>query len=171
MIYLRELTREDLKVLYKWHNNAEIMKTVGNTFRYVNKETEEEWFDTYQKNRKTQVRCGICLQPDGKLIGQVGLIDMDYLNQVATFYIMIGETKEQGKGYGLLATKYMLQHGFMNLNLHRITLQVVADNTRALHLYEKCGFKKEGILREALFKEGLFKDCVTMGILREEFKM
>jgi RimJ/RimL family protein N-acetyltransferase len=37
--------------------------------------------------------------------------------------------------------------------MHRIALHVVADNKRAVHLYEKLGFKIEGFLRDSYFGE------------------
>jgi RimJ/RimL family protein N-acetyltransferase len=37
--------------------------------------------------------------------------------------------------------------------MHRIALHVVADNKRAVHLYEKLGFKIEGFSRDSYFGE------------------
>ena len=41
----------------------------------------------------------------------------------------------------------MLRHGFEILRMHRIELGVYAFNPRAIHVYEKLGFKREGTLR------------------------
>lgn len=50
--------------------------------------------------------------------------------------------------------------------LHRVELTVVADNDRAIHLYEKMGFVKEGLKRENYRAEdGTYHDEVIMGIL------
>lgn len=57
---------------------------------------------------------------------------------------MIGDSKNQGKGIGTFAVKEILNHGFNNLNLNRIQLNVLNYNHRAIKLYEKCGFKLEG---------------------------
>lgn len=49
---------------------------------------------------------------------------------------------------------------------HRIGLTVVADNHRAIKVYEKVGFKKEGIARETFFGDDHhYHDEVEMGIL------
>lgn len=49
---------------------------------------------------------------------------------------------------------------------HRIGLRVVADNHRAIRLYEKMGFKKEGVSRDNYFGEdGKYHDEVEMGLL------
>jgi len=50
--------------------------------------------------------------------------------------------------------------------LHRIELTVVADNHRAVNLYEKVGFQREGVKRENfLGDDGKYHDEVSMGIL------
>lgn len=50
--------------------------------------------------------------------------------------------------------------------LHRIELTVVADNHRAIRLYEKVGFQREGVKRENyLGEDGKYHDEITMGFL------
>lgn len=50
--------------------------------------------------------------------------------------------------------------------LHRIELTVVADNHRAVHLYEKVGFRREGVKRENyLGEDGNYHDEIVMGLL------
>ena len=50
--------------------------------------------------------------------------------------------KMQNKGYGTEALKRSVEYGFTVLGLQRIYLGVYADNPRAIHVYEKCGFKE-----------------------------
>jgi putative acetyltransferase len=50
--------------------------------------------------------------------------------------------------------------------MHRISLHVIADNKRAIHLYEKFGFKVEGVMKEAyLGEDGKYHDELIMGLL------
>jgi RimJ/RimL family protein N-acetyltransferase len=50
--------------------------------------------------------------------------------------------------------------------LHRVELTVVADNHRALNLYEKIGFQREGVKKENyLGRDGKYHDEIIMGIL------
>ena len=48
----------------------------------------------------------------------------------------------QDKGYGTEALKRSVEYGFGELGLRRIYLAVYADNLRAIHVYEKCGFRE-----------------------------
>ena len=50
--------------------------------------------------------------------------------------------KMQDRGYGTEALKRSVEYGFGELGLRRICLAVYADNPRAIHVYEKCGFKE-----------------------------
>ncbi|KAF9556289.1 acyl-CoA N-acyltransferase [Agrocybe pediades] len=42
-----------------------------------------------------------------------------------------------GKGYGTEVTKFVIKHAFVQMNMHRISLQVYAGNERAIALYKQ----------------------------------
>ena len=50
--------------------------------------------------------------------------------------------KMQNRGYGTEALRRSVEYGLRDLGLRRIYLGVYADNPRAIHVYEKCGFKE-----------------------------
>jgi len=50
--------------------------------------------------------------------------------------------------------------------LHRIGLSVIADNKRAIYLYQKFGFKEEGLKKDAyLGEDGKYHDELMMGLI------
>jgi putative acetyltransferase len=50
--------------------------------------------------------------------------------------------------------------------LHRVGLDVIADNKPAIRLYQKFGFKVEGVKKEAYFGEdGKYHDELVMGLI------
>ena len=63
----------------------------------------------------------------------------------------------------------MLAHAFERIGLHRVGLSVFAFNERAIHAYEKAGFRVEGRLRDAIMRDGRFWDEIQMGVLRDEW--
>jgi RimJ/RimL family protein N-acetyltransferase len=63
----------------------------------------------------------------------------------------------------------VLGHAFHDLKLHRISIRVLAYNTRAIRSYQKCGFLIEGREREAAFVNGRWHDDIIMGLLEHEF--
>lgn len=168
MYRLRELAREDLTTINSWRSSRDLIDQVGAPYRYINKETEEAWFETYMQNRAGNIRCSILNQAED-LIGLVSLTNIDRINQTAVFHIMLGSAEEREKGAGSFATEEILKHAFLDMNLNRIELTVLEDNKRAIGLYNKYGFKKEGIKRQATYKNGEFQNMVLMSVLKSEF--
>lgn len=167
MIYLREITSDDVDTINTWRNDKDTVDLLGANFRYINKETDISWFNNYQNNRNSQVRCGICI--DDKLIGMVSMTSIDYINRKAEIHMLIGDKESRGRGYGKIALKYMINHAFYNLNLNKLYLTTVEYNKAAKELYKSLGFKKDGILRKEVYKNGKYIDCIIMSLLNEEF--
>lgn len=71
----------------------------------------------------------------------------------------------RGVGTALLAAACGLADDW--LGLRRLSLEVYADNRRAIALYERFGFVREGVLRAESLREGQLVDSVVMGRLRE----
>ena len=74
----------------------------------------------------------------GAFIGSIEL--MDPADGEAELGIAITAAK-QDKGYGTEGIRRILEYGFRELGLRRITLHAYTFNTRAIHVYEKCGFR------------------------------
>ena len=167
MVRLREIEKSDLKIINSWRNKPELIENLGAPFRYINYQVDENWYFSYMNNRSTTVRCAI-VDDSNIIIGMISLLSINHLNQTAELHIMIGDSKNQGKGIGKFAVKEILNHGFNNLNLNRIQLGVLSYNYRAIKLYEKCGFKLEGKKRQAVYKNGKFVDMFLYSILKRE---
>jgi RimJ/RimL family protein N-acetyltransferase len=111
----------------------------------------------------------IALRETDEVIGDIALQSIDSYNRNANIRIAVMQ-QYQGKGYGSEAMKLMLDYGFGIVNLHRIELNVFSYNERAIHVYEKLGFKKEGVQREALYYDHAYHDSIIMSILEDEFR-
>ena len=81
----------------------------------------------------------------------------------------LGEREAWGQGYGTEALHLALQYAFDELNLHRITLTVIAYNERAIALYERAGFQREGVFREFGRRDGKRYDMYLYGLLNREW--
>lgn len=169
MYKLRELIREDIPIINKWRSTKDMINYLGAPFRFINEEVEELWFDNYMKNRSNTVRCSI-IDKENNLLGLVSLTNINHINQSATMHIMIGEENNRGKGVGKYGVTSILTHAFLDLNINRVSLTVLADNERAKRLYDRIGFKTEGVSRQAVFKNGSFHDMYAMSILKNEFE-
>jgi RimJ/RimL family protein N-acetyltransferase len=101
-------------------------------------------------------------------IGSAGLV-VDPDQHCASYTVGLFVAALRGRGLGREATRLVLAWGFDVLGLHRIQLEVLATNTRAIGCYVACGFRQEGVRREAqLYPDG-WKDFILMGLLQSEY--
>lgn len=109
------------------------------------------------------------IEAHGRLVGEIRLDKVDLRDRRASMAIGILDPALLGKGLGSEAILLLLRHAFVDLQLHRIGVRVLACNQRAIRAYEKCGFVIEGREREAAFVNGAWQDDVMMGLLEHEF--
>jgi RimJ/RimL family protein N-acetyltransferase len=108
------------------------------------------------------------IEYEGHCIGSAGLV-VDPDQHCASYTVGLFVAVLRGGGLGREATRLVLAWGFDVLGLHRIQLEVLATNSRAIRCYVACGFRQEGIRREAqLYPDG-WKDFVVMGLLQPEY--
>jgi len=112
---------------------------------------------------------GIRTLAEDKLIGELGLDVVNWPGREAFVGLGIGETEYWSKGYGTDVMNVLLRFAFMEINVRRVSLGVFEYNPRAIHSYEKVGFRHEGSMRRLLKREGRRWDNLFMGILREEW--
>lgn len=163
-LQLRMIDGNDTVDIVRWRNNKEI---IDNLFSYkgVTIEQHQNWYKNYI-NSNTRIELMIIKKEDGSKIGTVGLSQIDHMNQKAEYGVLIGETKNHGKGYAKEASEAIIDYGFQELNLMKIYLKVFTNNVNAINLYRKLGFVEEGILRKDVYKNGGFKDVMSMAIFR-----
>jgi RimJ/RimL family protein N-acetyltransferase len=94
---------------------------------------------------------------------QMSMFPYERRKGVAELFIYLHQDFQNlGLGTGMMrkAIAIAKARGF-----HRIGLTVVADNQRAIKVYEKVGFKKEGVVRETFYGDDHhYHDEVQMGI-------
>jgi diamine N-acetyltransferase len=168
-VRLRAIEREDVPAFLRWFNDPEVRQYLL-LYKPMSKAEEERWVEARQEARDEFI-FGIeaLIGEEWVLIGNVGLVKIDWKNRAAALGIVLGEKEHWGQGYGTEATRLMLRFAFHELNLHRVELDVFDFNERAMRCYKKVGFRREGTKRAALFHDGRYHDVHVMGILREEF--
>ena len=169
-LYLRGLESGDINPCYVgWLNDPEVNIFMA-TRRFPT--TLEDLQKFYQKIKTdpNALYLAICLQKDDTHIGNVKLDKIDWISRTAEFGLLIGEKGQWRQGRGSEATYLITRHGFLQLNLRRITIFLTEDNTSALKCYERAGYRREGILREAVFLNGQYRNVVAMGQLMGDFQ-
>lgn len=106
----------------------------------------------------------------GAVVGTAGLVGTSPENRLARLYVVVGEPAYRGRGYGADTVRTLCRFGFDAMNLAKVELEVVADHTRAVALYERLGFVREVHRRRALWIEGAWRDEYLMGVLPGELR-
>ncbi|WKZ82209.1 MAG: GNAT family protein [Acidimicrobiia bacterium] len=75
-----------------------------------------------------------------------------------------------GHGIGTEAAARILQMGFEELRMHRITLRIAAGNRASERIAEKLGFVREGLLRREVHVHGVWMDHGLWALLEDEYR-
>jgi RimJ/RimL family protein N-acetyltransferase len=167
-VKLRPVEETDLPLLVEWRNQPDVWTRFFNKFP-LSHSGQRAWYKGLSEDRN---RLLLILEDLGshEAVGTVGFDRMDSINRVAEYgNILIGPERFRRKGLAREATILILAYGFGRLNLNRIFLHVLEENTEAINLYRKCGFKDEGRLRQAFYDQGRYKDILLMSVLATEF--
>jgi diamine N-acetyltransferase len=167
-VKLRPLIREDLAYLRKWLDDAEIRGLIGEVAS-MSKADSEKFLEKVCADTE-RVWFMVVVRENNKVIGEAGLLRMNRTWRTTDVSVIIWEREEWGKGYGREAVMLLLGHAFRQLNFHRVAIGVVSFNERALHFWEKLGFRREGIQRDEYYYDGKYYDFVMMSILEDEFR-
>jgi len=154
----RKASVRDLPRLNEIVNDRETARFL-NLIPPVTMKSTREFFEHCRKTRSMLY----CIIADGKIAGSACLTPrrMDCKQaHVAEFGISIAK-EFWGRHIGGKAIDFIVRKG-RERGIKRIEFEVVADNLRAMRLYEKKGFRKEGLKKNSLKINGRYHDTVVM---------
>lgn len=164
-VTIRKFEKTDIPKKVEWINNPE-----NNRFLHydipITVSGTEKWFDSHKGET---CRYDAVIEADGVPVGTIGLLDIDFKNGKAEYYIAMGETSYKGKGVAKEATKQILKYGFEELELNRIYLFTESENIGAQKMFERAGFKQEGLIRQDIKSHGKYADRFVYGFLKEDW--
>ena len=109
----------------------------------------------------------LIISMEGRNIGYAILSGMNNKNHSVELRRLV--IKEKGKGYGRSIVKLLMRYCFIEKRCHRLWLDVIQGNDRALHIYLTEGFVVEGTLRECVLTDGMYKSLTVMSIMQYEY--
>jgi RimJ/RimL family protein N-acetyltransferase len=171
LVCLRAVQSSDVDYVVKHYNKLELRRFLGvplpRSRNYLEAWIEKQgssnpWIDGV-------LQLSIDDKNTGEFLGFANLKDIVKPHSRAELGISIYDPQKMSKGYGTDAVRVILWVAFNILGLHSVFLDVIAKNERAIHVYEKVGFKRVGILRESEFLDGTYTNLMYMDILKEDF--
>lgn len=174
-LFLRDLRMDDFDGFSSWQHDPEIARCFAFTRTpRTQDETRRVLAEIVGGAHPESVHLAIVLtgQETGEesFVGVVSLKNRHPIDRHAEFAIVIGAGTHMGKGYGKAAARRMCLYGFEALRLRKIYLNVLADNVRAVKLYEDLGFRFEGRFREHFFRDGVWNDLLWYSVFPGELR-
>lgn len=125
-----------------------VARFIGDRRDPLTEAKEKGW--VRQKLAEEAVLFSMLEKDTGAFIGNIEF--MDVADGAGELGIAI-TAQMQDKGYGTEAIPAMVRYGMDTLGLHRVFLKVYPHNARAIHVYEKCGFRQYDRTDEKVFME------------------
>lgn len=165
-VTLRPVLEEDVPLMLRWMNDQNVTQYLR-AYLPMTEAGEKEWFANYHKRQPNDII--LMLVVDGKPIGVMGLHRISFKDGTATTGAYIGESEYWGNGHGSEAKMLLLNYAFNELNLRKITSNVIAFNERSYKYSIKCGYKEEARLKDQIFTQGKYWDEIILAVFKEDW--
>lgn len=167
-IILRPVKKQDLEHFNIWRNSIDIKNQALLHPFPVTKELDEDWFNYATNNKQNNIVFFTIVDKNKQVIGYTFLNAINWVNRNCYFGIIIGDKNQRGKGIGKETLRLITNYAFNNLNLNKITLEVVTNNKTAIKLYESFGFANEGELKKQAFVNGKYENIKIFSIFQSK---
>ena len=167
-IKLRAIEPEDLDVLYRWENDADLWKfgaTITPYSKFALKEyIAESRFDIFQSK---QLRLMIVWKENNESVGTIDLYDFDPMNQRAGVGILI-DSAYRGTGIGKQTLKLIQDYAFEVLLVKQLFAHIPKQNKISLKLFSNSGYTNTACLKNWIKTNGGFEDIYVMQLINEK---
>ena len=126
------LVKEYLDMVNDYEN---VNRFIGGEHKTYTEEQERKWVQ--RKLEEKALVFSMLEKKSGDFIGNIELMDVN--DSAAELGIAITAAK-QNSGYGTEAVLAVTEYGVRQLGLKRVFLRTDPENSRAIHVYQKCGF-------------------------------
>lgn len=134
------------------------------------REFVQMFLDHQNQIPRIKFQFAVTLKPTGQLIGNCG-VRRESLNALEGDIGYELDSRYWGKGYATEAARAVVEFGFTQMNLRRITAWCVADNVGSAHVLEKLGMHQEARLREHQYYKGRWWDTLLYAMSYEEWQV
>jgi RimJ/RimL family protein N-acetyltransferase len=169
-VYLRALKRSDAEHEVAWsRKETETFFDIG---RHLPSLTGmSHWLDGLEKKDIPEfLMIGVYLRENDLYIGDVMLINPDFVNKHAETGSFFHRGDYRGSGYGSEAKQLLLEYAFDVLGLHMVESWVLFPNTRSAAALRKQGYREAGRMCWGYPFEGGFNNGVLFDLLAEEWR-
>lgn len=153
----------------KWDNDPDF-RHVSRNFLPISAEAFKKFFEKTQPKPPQEIFLNIWHKKDKKLIGYCGFNHIQWADAIADVGLMIGEKGYWRKDIGTEAVALILDYGFYELNLFKITGGMFHINTGSWRVAEKVGMTRDIVLKKQAYVKGQYVDEYQYCMFRDEWK-
>lgn len=161
---LRFLTKPDLSLVRAWRNHPFVRLAMFSS-KVITEEEHIAWFDSISQDKRQQWLLHVDVEgsPDGLVYFTE--------HQRAARHAVWGfyRAPESPAGTGTLLGMDGLNYAFDVLALHKLSAEVLANNSRSVAFHERLGFVREGLSRDGHFDGEKYTDVVLLGIMSDQW--
>ncbi len=170
-LLLREFVADDWRALFAYQNDPGYLQTIG---RYPQTDSQAQefmrlWLANQAETPRRKFQLAITLPESGELIGNCGVRRVTHNEWEADLGYEL-DIRYWERGFATEAAAAMLDFGFNELRVHRISATCNAGNTRSAHVLAKLGMQREGRVRETDYQHGRWWDSLMYGLLESEWR-
>lgn len=164
MYRLRKLETKDASGILEWMKDSEINRF----FQFNPDSITEESVLEFIENSMTDKNVNYAVVNDmDEYLGTISLKNINSKDKNAEYAVSFRKMSI-GTGAAAFATKELLRIAFEELRLHKVYLNVLSDNERAIKFYNKMGFEYEGEFKDHLYIDGKFRNIKWYAIRRDK---
>jgi [ribosomal protein S5]-alanine N-acetyltransferase len=131
---------------------------------------DAEAFNTYLRRLRSRRHHGFLLRArdDGTVVGIVNVSDAIFGNFRSAHLSYYAFAGHEGRGLMAEGVRWVVQHAFTELGLHRLEANIQPGNEPSRRLAEACGFRLEGFSPNYLTVDGDWRDHERWAITAED---
>lgn len=161
---LRPIRVDELEIMLAWRNMPDVRKNMYNTHK-ISLGEHLKWWQKTQMDDSAQY---FFYEYQGIACGVTCFKDIDSLSSQAMWGFYTSPNAPLGTGSRM--ELLMLDYAFNELNLHKLSCEVLDYNIAVVKLHKRFGFVEEEYFREHHFYQNQYVGVHRLAILADEWK-
>jgi RimJ/RimL family protein N-acetyltransferase len=169
-VYLKPIDEADAKLMARM-SRKETETDYGHPRRLLNQANQvAQRLPDLKERWPENIGFSVCLRENDTVIGEVGVIGVDYLNRHGESGSWMFDPDYRGRGYGSEAKHLLLEYAFDTLGLRAVESSVLTNNPRSAAALRKQGYRETGIINWTGAENGSFHGNFIFMITADEWR-
>lgn len=162
VVGLRRIEQDDASYFLKMRNDLKLAVALMGYRGGVSSATVTAWIEQSNAKPDEYNFTAVDLKDNQQPIGYAKAFRIDSAAGCGWVGLSLFDRDNIGRGYGGSILRLLIAYLVNEIGLRKISLEVLANNERAIVLYQKIGFVEEGRLREQYYHDGSYHDVLIM---------